>query len=98
MATDNSLARHVVAVIGGATAGSEVAHILAQRGALVAVLEQNARPYGKIEDGLPRWHVKQRKDEYEEINSRLEHPRIYYVPSTRMGDDLDLPTYARIGD
>jgi NADPH-dependent glutamate synthase beta subunit-like oxidoreductase len=88
MATDNSLARHVVAVIGGATAGSEVAHILAQRGALVAVLEQNARPYGKIEDGLPRWHVKQRKDEYEEINSRLDHPNIEFVPQTRLGRDL----------
>ena len=65
MAIDNSLARHVVAVIGGATAGSEVAHILAERGALVAVIEQNSRSFGKIEDGLPRWHAKQRKDEYE---------------------------------
>src|SRR5579883_3198695 len=73
---DNLQARKVVAVIGGATAGSEVAHILAQRGAVVAVIEQNPRPYGKIEDGLPRWHVKQRRDEYEEINSRLDHPEI----------------------
>src|SRR5579885_678858 len=88
MATDSSLARHVVAVIGGATAGSEVAHILAQRGALVAVIEQNPRPYGKIEDGLPRWHVKQRKDEYEEINSRLCHPNIEFVPLTRLGRDI----------
>jgi len=85
----NPSERHVVAVVGAATAGSEIAHILAERGALVIVFEQNPRPYGKIEDGLPRWHVKQRKDEYEEINKRLDHPRIYYVPSTRMGDDLD---------
>jgi len=88
MAINNSLARHVVAVIGGATAGSEVAHILAERGALVAVIEQNSRPYGKIEDGLPRWHAKQRKDEYEEINSKLCHPNIEFVPLTRLGRDL----------
>src|SRR5690242_3788001 len=81
--------RHVVAVIGAATAGSEIARILAERGALVVVFEQNPRPFGKIEDGLPRWHVKQRKDEYEEINRRLEHPNIEFVPMTRLGRDLD---------
>ena len=80
--------RHVIAVIGAATAGSEIARILAERGVLVVVFEQNPRPYGKIEDGLPRWHVKQRKDEYEEINKRLDHPNIAYVPLTRLGRDL----------
>jgi ferredoxin--NADP+ reductase len=80
--------RYVVAVIGAATAGSEIARILATRGVSVIVIEQNARPYGKIEDGLPRWHVKQRRDEYEEINKRLDHPSIQYVPLTRMGVDL----------
>ena len=88
MAPSNQ-ARHVVAVIGAATAGSEIARILARRGALVIVFEQNLRPYGKIEDGLPRWHVKQRKDEYEEINERLEHPNIEFVPGTRLGRDVD---------
>ncbi len=78
-----------MAVVGAATAGSEIARILAERGALVIVFEQNPRPYGKIEDGLPRWHVKQRKDEYEEINKRLDHPNIEYVPLTRMGRELD---------
>ena len=78
-----------MAVVGAATAGSEIARILAERGALVIVFEQNPRPYGKIEDGLPRWHVKQRHDEYEEINRRLDHPNIEYVPKTRMGRDLD---------
>src|SRR6202171_2917580 len=81
--------RHVVAVVGAATAGAEIARILAARGAQVVVIEQNPRPYGKIEDGLPRWHVKQRHDEYEEINKRLDHPNIEYVPKTRMGRDLD---------
>jgi ferredoxin--NADP+ reductase len=80
--------QHVVAVIGAATAGSEIARILAARGVLVVVFEQNARPYGKIEDGLPRWHVKQRRDEYAEINQRLDHPNIQYVPLTRLGAGL----------
>ena len=81
--------RHVVAVVGAATAGAEIAHILAKRGAQVVVIEQNPRPYGKIEDGLPRWHVKQRRDEYEEINRRLDHPNIEFVPLTRMGADIN---------
>jgi ferredoxin--NADP+ reductase len=80
---------HVVAVIGAATSGSEIARILAERRVTVIVFEQNPRPYGKIEDGLPRWHVKQRRDEYEEINKRLEHPNIHYVPLTRMGREID---------
>ncbi|HEX4211143.1 MAG TPA: hypothetical protein VHY56_12155 [Candidatus Binataceae bacterium] len=86
--TFNASRRHVIAVIGGATAGSEVARVFARRGALVVVIEQNARPYGKIEDGLPRWHVKQRLDEYEEINRRLDDPNILYLPLTRIGRDL----------
>jgi ferredoxin/flavodoxin---NADP+ reductase len=88
MAPSNQ-ARHVVAVIGAATAGSEIARILAERGTLVVVFEQNLRPFGKIEDGLPRWHVKQRKDEYEEINKRLAHPNIEFVPGCRLGRDVD---------
>lgn len=88
----NMGSRHVVAVIGAATAGSEIAHVLAARGVLVVVFEQNARPYGKIEDGLPRWHAQQRRDEYEEINRRLDHPGIEYVPLTRMGAGLDFET------
>jgi NADPH-dependent glutamate synthase beta subunit-like oxidoreductase len=89
MAADaHNESRHVIAVVGGATAGSEIARILAERGALVVVIEQNPRPYGKIEDGLPRWHVKQRKDEYERINSRLDRPNIEYVPLTKLGADI----------
>jgi NADPH-dependent glutamate synthase beta subunit-like oxidoreductase len=79
---------HVIAVVGAATAGSEIARVLAARSARVIVFEQNPRPYGKIEDGLPRWHAKQRRDEYEEINKRLENAGIEYVPSTRMGTDV----------
>ena len=88
MTDAGSVPRHVMAVIGGATAGSEIARILAQRGACVIVIEQNPRPYGKIEDGLPRWHAKQRRDEYELIDERLDHPDINYVPLTRLGRDI----------
>jgi ferredoxin/flavodoxin---NADP+ reductase len=84
----NSGARHVMAVVGAATAGSEIARILAERGATVIVFEQNPRPYGKIEDGLPRWHSKQRREEYVEIDKRLDNPNIHYVPNTRLGKDL----------
>ena len=45
---------YAIAVIGGATAGAEAAGIFSRAGILTAVFEQNARPYGKVEDGLPR--------------------------------------------
>ena len=81
--------RHVVAVIGGAVAGSVAAEILAEHGIRVVVFEQNTRPYGKIEDGLPRWHVEQRKQEYAKIDERLKKPGITFVPSMKLGRDID---------
>ncbi|MEN8182640.1 MAG: FAD-dependent oxidoreductase [Myxococcota bacterium] len=81
---------HAVAVVGGATAGAEVAGRLAERGVLVAVFEQNPRPYGKIEDGLPRWHVALRRKEYETINAKLARPGVYFVPRTSVGRDVSL--------
>src|SRR5215467_6952034 len=81
--------RHVVAVVGGATAGAEAAAMLADRGVVVVVFDQNARPYGKIEDGLPRWHVKLRRKEYETINDKLSRPGVYFVPCTKVGRDID---------
>ena len=80
---------HCVAVIGGATAGAEVAGRLADRGVLCAVFEQNTRPYGKIEDGLPRWHTGLRRKEYENIVQKLSHPLIHCVPETKIGRDID---------
>ena len=85
----NGAAQQVVAIVGGATAGAEAARMFAERGVLVAVFEQNARPYGKIEDGLPRWHVKLRRKEYELINERLSRPGVYFVPLTKIGHDVD---------
>jgi len=79
---------HFVAIIGGAIAGSVAAEILADHGIQVAVFEQNKRPYGKIEDGLPRWHVEQRKQEYERIDARLRKPGVHFIPSTKLGRDV----------
>ena len=88
---------HFVAVIGGAISGSVAAEILADSGIRVAVFEQNTRPYGKIEDGLPRWHVEQRKEEYGRIDARMKKPNVYFVPSTKLGRDFDLAQLFRWG-
>lgn len=82
--------QHVVLIAGGAVAGSEAAFQLAQRGILCIVLEQNDRPYGKIEDGLPRWHVNLRLQEEKKIDDKLLHPLVHFVPRTRLGRDLSL--------
>jgi len=79
---------HCIAVIGGAVAGAEVSGALAARGVEVAVFEQNPRPYGKIEDGLPRWHVALREKEYEAIGEQLSKPGVHFVPKTRIGRDI----------
>jgi NADPH-dependent glutamate synthase beta subunit-like oxidoreductase len=81
--------RYVVGVVGGATAGSAAAEVFANHGVVVLIFEQNDRPYGKIEDGLPRWHTQQRRNEYERIDARLNRPGIFFVPRTRLGRDLD---------
>jgi ferredoxin/flavodoxin---NADP+ reductase len=85
----SSNGQYFVAVVGGAVSGSVAAEILADHGIKVAVFEQNKRPYGKIEDGLPRWHVEQRKQEYEKIDARLKRPGVYFVPSTKLGRELE---------
>lgn len=87
--------RHFVAVVGGAVSGSVAAEILADGGAEIVVIEQNDRPYGKIEDGLPRWHAHQRKKEYEKIDARLSKERVHFVPRTKLGKDV---TFADLTD
>jgi ferredoxin--NADP+ reductase len=81
-------AGHFVAVIGGATAGAEAASRLADRGVSVFVFEQNRRPYGKIEDGLPRWHEALRKKEYESIDEKLSKPGVSFIPNTKIGEEI----------
>lgn len=80
---------HFVAIVGGAIAGSVAAEILADHGIQVVIIEQNKKPYGKIEDGLPRWHQDQRKQEYSRIDARLKKPGVFFLPSTKLGRDLD---------
>jgi NADPH-dependent glutamate synthase beta subunit-like oxidoreductase len=82
-------AKYYVAVIGGATSGSVAAELLADKGMQVAVIEQNNRPYGKIEDGLPRWHAQQRKQEYALIDGRLKKRGVSFVPATKLGRDVE---------
>lgn len=84
----NSNQAHCVAVIGGATAGAEIASRLAERGVAVFVFEQNRRPYGKIEDGLPRWHEALREKEYETIDAKLTRSGVEFVPNTKIGRDV----------
>ncbi len=85
----DSGSRHCVAVIGGAVAGAEIAGALAEKNTEVVVFEQNPRPYGKIEDGLPRWHLALRHKEYQAIRARLTQPGVHFVPNTRIGRDFD---------
>ncbi|HEX4351753.1 MAG TPA: hypothetical protein VHZ95_02540, partial [Polyangiales bacterium] len=80
--------RHLVAICGGAVSGSEAAAICAERGILAVVFEQNIRPYGKIEDGLPRWHDKLRQKEYERIDENLARDHVLFVPRTLVGRDI----------
>jgi ferredoxin/flavodoxin---NADP+ reductase len=77
--------RHLIVICGGAVSGSEAAAICAERGIIAVVLEQNARPYGKIVDGLPRWHEKLRQQEYTRIDHNLTREGVYYVPLAALG-------------
>lgn len=79
---------HFVAIIGGAVAGSEAAARLAERGIYSAVFEQNPRPYGKIEDGLPKWHVKLRIQEEKKIDEKLSRPYVFYIPNVKLGGNV----------
>jgi ferredoxin--NADP+ reductase len=82
--------QHVVVIVGGAVAGSEAAALCAERGILAIVLEQNPRPFGKIEDGLPRWHQKLRDKEYAQIAVNLTKPGVLFVPRTQLGRDVTI--------
>jgi ferredoxin/flavodoxin---NADP+ reductase len=82
--------RHVVIIVGGAVAGSEAAALCAEHGILAVVIEQNDRPYGKIEDGLPRWHDKLRRKEYEHIDANLARDNVVFLPRTRLGEQVTL--------
>ncbi|MDH3711635.1 MAG: FAD-dependent oxidoreductase [Cyclobacteriaceae bacterium] len=80
---------HFIAIFGGAVAGSEAAFQLANRGFRVVVFDQNVLPYGKIEDGLPKWHDKLRDKEEQRINEKLSHPNVRFVPLATLGEKID---------
>ena len=84
----SAASKHLVAIVGGAVSGSVAASSLIDKGHTVVVIEQNSRPFGKIEDGLPKWHKKQREQEYAKINDRINHPNIFYDPKTKLGKDI----------
>ncbi len=89
--------QHVVLVIGGGISGAEAAFQFARRGIRCVVIDQNERPYGKIEDGLPRWHVNLRLQEMRKIDEKLGRPEIYFVPRTKLGRDISLAEFLSWG-
>ena len=54
-------------------------------------------PYGKIEDGLPRWHDKQRSGEYDKIDEIISNDLVDYVPLTKLGKDISFEEVLDIG-
>jgi len=81
--------KHYVAVIGGSISGSEAASLLANNGFRVVVFDMNKLPYGKIEDGLPNWHINLRNRQIAEIDKKLDHQNIRYVPNVKIGKDIE---------
>ncbi len=88
MSENETFKKHYVAVIGGSISGSEAANLLAESGFKVVIFEMNKLPYGKIEDGLPNWHVNLRDRQIKEIDRKLTHPNITFVPNTKIGKDI----------
>ena len=80
--------KHYIAVIGGSISGSEAANLLANSGFRVVVFDMNKLPYGKIEDGLPSWHINLRNRQEAEIDKKLSHENIRYVPLVKIGRDI----------
>ncbi len=86
----NHYGKHFVAIIGGSVAGSEAALLLAEKGYRVVVFDQNLLPYGKIEDGLPKWHVGLRNKEEMAIDNKLGHENVRFVPGFTLGKDAKI--------
>lgn len=81
--------KHYIAVIGGSISGSEAANLLAKNGFKVVVFDMNNLPYGKIEDGLPSWHINLRNRQEKEIDKKLDHENIRFVPLVKIGEDIE---------
>src|SRR5690606_373433 len=89
------MSHHLVAIFGGAVSGAEAAYQLSQSGIQSIVFEQNKLPYGKIEDGLPKWHAKLRDKEENNINEKLSNANVTFVPCVRLGQDIDFEDIAK---
>jgi len=87
----------VVLIIGGAVSGSTAVKKLTDEGIRCVVVEQNRMPYGKIEDGLPRWHEKQRVNEYFKIDDIISNELVDFVPLTRIGKDVSFEEIYNMG-
>ena len=87
----------VVLIIGGAVSGSTAVKKLTDEGIRCVVVEQNRMPYGKIEDGLPRWHEKQRISEYFKIDDIISNDLVDFVPLTRIGEDISFEEIYNMG-
>lgn len=81
---------HYIAIIGGSISGSEAANLLAKSGFKVVVFDMNALPYGKIEDGLPKWHISLRNRQEQDIDKKLDQQEIRFVPLVKIGRDIIL--------
>jgi ferredoxin--NADP+ reductase len=81
---------YFVVIIGGGVAGSEAAYQLSKRGIYSAIFEQHALPYGKIEEGLPKWHIKLRNQEEKKIDDKLSQSHVFLIPKTTIGTDISL--------
>lgn len=89
MNVNEAFNKHYIAIIGGSISGSEAANLLAEKGFKVVVFDMNTLPYGKIEDGLPNWHINLRNRQIDAIDKKLSHPNIRFVPKTKIGKDID---------
>ena len=88
---------HYVAVIGGSVSGSEAAAMLSDQGVRVVVIDQNALPYGKLEDGLPKWHHNLRDKQEKEIDKKLDHDRVRFIPNLKIGRDYAFKDLVDLG-
>lgn len=87
----------VIAVIGSATVGSEVARLAAEAGATVLVLEAGPRPYGELESLLPAWQAATLGGFVGRIDQNLAHPDIVFVPRTALDRDVSRATLEAMG-
>lgn len=86
---------HYVAIFGGSVAGSEAASELSKRGIRTAVFEQHALPYGKLESGLPIWHMNLRDRQEGIIDEKLQNELIEFIPLTKLGKDVEFNEFVK---